>query len=484
MLARYVLQLAAQVVLARLLGPANYGLFALALLVLMFTTFLADFGFCWGLVQAKELCRDEIRFAVTWQLLSATAMSGLLYILAPWVATYFTEPGLEPILRWLSLSCVLAAAASPALNLLTRKLDFRTLNIIQVASYAIGYLGFGIPLAYSGYGVWALVVAWTVQSACTLVFAVIKNPYPFKPLFWCQGGTAISRVGATVFVTNICNWMLNNFDRVSLGRFLDAHGVGVYVAAYNLANTPNALLIGTLQPAFLAAGARVQEQPERLRRAYLSVVGVVWILVTPLFVVLAIVARDFVRLLYGPSWDTTGAVLSILALGMPAYITWGLSTPILWNTGKKQWETLLQLPVLLLAGLVLFYLARRGVETVALVTVSVLCARAVVVTTGACMCLGIGVNDLRGSIWRGGVMATIAAVGTWIGQKVGAVINDGYLMSLFAGGLAGVLTLMVAMFASPKLVGPAVDDMLMRFGAAFPRLEMMRAMMRARARQV
>ena len=91
-------------------------------------------------------------------------------------------------------------------------------------------------------------------------------------------------VGYTVFATNICNWLLNNLDRTLLGRFLNVQTVGLYTVGYNLANTPNALFIGALQPAFLAAGARIQSEPGRLRSTYLSVLASVWILILPMFV--------------------------------------------------------------------------------------------------------------------------------------------------------------------------------------------------------
>lgn len=87
----------------------------------------------------------------------------------------------------------------------------------------------------------------------------------------------------------------------------------MYSVGYNLANTPNKLLIGALQPAFLATGARFQDEPERLRRAYLPVIATIWILIAPLFVIFAIVADDLVGFLYGAAWQSTSVVLAILA---------------------------------------------------------------------------------------------------------------------------------------------------------------------------
>ncbi|WEF35677.1 oligosaccharide flippase family protein [Pseudoduganella chitinolytica] len=184
---RFVLQLLTQVVLARLLGPETYGLFAMGLIVLTLSNFVADFGFSWGLVQNQTLTEQDIRFAFTWQLLSGGLASVVLFLCAPLVAEYFKEPRIVDIVRWLSLTCVLNAVTTPGTNLLRRKLDFRMINIIQIVSYVVGYLLVGITLAWLGAGVWALVGAWLSQAAAGLVMTYIRSPHSIKPLLWYPG---------------------------------------------------------------------------------------------------------------------------------------------------------------------------------------------------------------------------------------------------------------------------------------------------------
>lgn len=467
-LARYGLQLGAQIVLARLLGPENYGLFAIGMVVMTFGDFVANFGFGWNLVQSQNLSEEDIRFVFTWQLICGTLVALGLYALAPVVASYFNEPRVEPIVRWLSLACVINAVAVPASSLLTRNLDFRTLNIIQLISYSIGYLAVGIPLAYNGAGVWSLVAAWLTQALCSTVLSVIRCPHSTKLLLWHDGASALSGVALTVFVTNLCNWFLNNLDRVLLGRFLNAHAVGLYVVGYNLATTPNSLLLGVLQPVFFTAGARIQAEPDRLRRAYLSVIATVWILIAPIFVLFAIVAQDLVGVLYGPAWESSGIVLAILALSMPPYITWGMSTPILWNTGRKHFESLLQLPILAVAGVAFYYLANKGVVIVAIVAAGLLFARAIVMTTAACCQLGIRPPDLLAFAARGTAMVLLAAAGTFAGVELGRMTGAPHLSALIGGALLGCATLLSASLFFPRLLGKTVIEMVGRFSPSLP----------------
>ncbi|MDI3292646.1 lipopolysaccharide biosynthesis protein [Janthinobacterium tructae] len=465
---RFVLQMGVQIVLARLLGPEIYGLFAMGLLVMTLSTFLADFGFGWGLVQNQELHDDDIRFAFTWQFLSGGAAMLGLYLLAPWIAAYFNEPRLESIVCWLSLTCLLSAMTAPSSNLLRRQLNFRWLNIAQILSYALGYLCVGVPLALMGAGVWTLVSAWLVQALSLLILTYCRNPHTLRPLLWYAGARRSTNTGSTVFITNLSNWFLNNLDRVFLGRMLSAHAVGVYAVGYNLANTPNSLFLSALQPAFLAAGARLQDDLPGLRQAYLSVIAATWIVIGPVFVVLACLAGDLIATLYGDAWHESSRVLGILALGMPAYVTWGMSTPILWNTGGKHLESLLQMPLIVLACLALWQFAGLGVQVVAVIAAGTLLARALVIGTAACRRLQLGPADLWPSAWRSVVLMLLAAAGAHGGSLLGHAAGHGPLPALLLGSFCGGGLCVLAGLSHPQLLGRRIVDLLGRFSPPVP----------------
>ena len=92
------------------------------------------------------------------------------------------------MVHWLALASLLMAASGPATCLLQRDLNFRALGLIQLASYAVGYLGVGIPMALGGHGANALAAACVVQAAVTLVASYAVKPHPVRPLFSHAGG--------------------------------------------------------------------------------------------------------------------------------------------------------------------------------------------------------------------------------------------------------------------------------------------------------
>ena len=465
-LARFVLQLVAQVVLARTLGPEIFGIFAIGMVVLTFATFFSGFGFSWSLLQRTTLCDEDVRFAWTWQLVVGLVTMLGVYLLAPTLSAYFREPRAQSVIEWLSIACLLSAASAPATYLMQRDLNFRASGLIQVGSYMAGYVAVGVPMAILGFGATSLVAAWLVQTAAVLVASYLVKPHPVRPLFWYHDAASAVGTGRAVFLTNIVNWMLNNLDRVMIGRLLNAQALGLYNVAYNLAAMPNNLLLGALQPAFLAAGARLQGELERLGRAYFQMLATIFVLVFPAFVFLALISSDLVQLLYGSKWSDAGVVLRILFLSMPAYVIWGLSTPVLWNTGRKYYESLLQLPILAMGALGFYFFADRGIQAAATVAAFILVLRAVVIGTTAFRALKLNWMELLPNVGRGMLLCILCAISVKAGQ---AVVSDYQmpLLSLAASTLAALCMLALLLVLRPQLLGDQSISMIIRF---FPKL--------------
>lgn len=466
--ARFGLQLVAQIVLARLLGPDNYGVYGIGVVVLTFAAFLSGNAFSYILMLQNEVDDEDMRFAFTWQLLAGVACAALMAAVAGWLAVFFGDPRVEAMVRWLSLACLLLALAGPATCLLQRDLNFRALGLIQLASYGIGYLGVGVPMALQGWGPQALAGACIVQAAVALVASYAARPHPVRPLLRHAAAAETLGTGRTVFVTNIVNWLLQNVDRLLIGRVLNAQAVGLYSVAYNIASIPNVLLIGALQPTFLATGAKLQQQPQELAQAWLTMLACIVVVLTPASLAMALLAGDLVQVLYGPAWAESGWVMAVLFVCVPAWACWGLSTPVLWNTGRKNQEMLLQLPVLLVAAPVWWLLAPHGLRVLAIASALVIFARAAVIV-GACLrALGLRGSALLPFIARGLALGALCGGAVLLGRYAGAALHHP-AASLLAGS-ASALALALALLALwPQLLGPEARAVLSRVIPAGPR---------------
>ncbi|HMA09705.1 MAG TPA: oligosaccharide flippase family protein [Ramlibacter sp.] len=464
--ARFALQLGAQVALARILGPGNFGVYGIGMAVLTFAAFLSGASFSWNLMLVPSVSHDDIHFSFTWQLVAGLLSAAAIYLAAGATATFFGDPLIEGVMQWLALASLLMAATGTATCLLQRDLNFRALGLIQLAGYAVGYLGVGVPMALAGQGANALAAACVVQAAVTLVASYAVKPHPVRPLFSHAGGGAALTTGRTVFLTNVVNWLLSNLDRVVLGRVLNTHAVGLYSVAYNLAQIPNVLLVGALQPTFLAAGARLQGDRQRLSQGWLLGLACVLVLLTPASVVFALLAEDLVRLLYGPAWMESAWVLALLFLCLPAWVCWGFTTPVLWNTGRKHLEYQLQLPLLALAAPAWWLSASHGIRWAATVSAVVILARTGVIIAAALKALDLRWSAIAPYLARGLFLSALCAVAVRAGQHgVAGLAVPG--ASLFAGSLGASAAMLLVLAVRPQVLGPETLRALARIFPAF-----------------
>src|SRR5690606_20757089 len=151
--------LAAQIALARILGPEPFGLFAVALVVIALSSLFAEVGLAYGLIQKPEVGPRDIRFAFTWQVLLGLGVMGVVLAGAGLVAAAMDEPRAAGVLRALAPGILLGALAATPTMLLRRRMDFKWLQLAGATAYAVGYLGVGLPLALAGWRVDALVAA-------------------------------------------------------------------------------------------------------------------------------------------------------------------------------------------------------------------------------------------------------------------------------------------------------------------------------------
>jgi len=472
---RLLLQIGAQAVLARLLGPTEYGVFAIGSIVISFSAFFADVGLAYGLIQKREVSDADVRFAFTWQFIIGSLVSLALVALSGPIAEFFSEPRAKDVVCVMSLICLVNAIGTPAGCLLKRGMDFKTQQIVFLFSYAVGFLGVGIAMALAGHGVWALVAAWGTQCAVHSGLLYLATRHPVRPLFWYPEARTQAAYGGTVLATNLLNWTIGNIDRVVVGRLMQAHSIGLYTTSYNLIYGPTANVLGILQPVFFSASARAvqRESAERdqapLERGFGTLIAAICFYLLPAFLCVAIVSHSLVLTLYGSAWIEAAETLRPLALAMPFFLIWGLCTPVLWASGNPRSEFSSQWPVAIGWGVSCWLLARwGGIQAVAWGTLALFVVR--------CGVMILMVNRLAGlrlsTIWRaarGGLL--ISGLTALAAGAVDAGLQATHrapAICLLGAGLSGLMAFLIALRLAPGLVAAELRSLTHRILERIP----------------
>lgn len=312
-----VLQLGVGVLLARRLPPADFGVMALAAVVIGFSTLAADLGLGPALIQRHPMTARHTRVAFTVSLLAGGMLSLTIFASAGLLARALDAPTLRSVLRVEAWLFVIAAFGSTALSLLRRSLQFRRLFVIESGSYVVGYALVAVGMAYAGFGVWSLVWGALVQRFLTSGLAVLWGRHPLKPLVARTELRDLLGFGLGASLNQLVHYIARNGDNVVAGRGLGTAALGLYARAFNLMAVPLSYVDNVMWSVLFPALAQIHRDPRRFRQAYLLSVQVTCLVTVPLVAALAVAARPLILTLYGERWAGTVIPLQILCFAGP-----------------------------------------------------------------------------------------------------------------------------------------------------------------------
>ncbi|MCW5662004.1 MAG: lipopolysaccharide biosynthesis protein [Burkholderiaceae bacterium] len=327
-----------QILLARLLGPEQFGLFGYAFLTVTVLALVVEMGLQMALVQVPQLRDEDIARAFGRLLLAGAVAASMVVLFADGIAAYvFAVPQAADVIRAMAPTLVVGAVTAVATALLSRDIEFKVIQLAGLGSYVVGYLIVGVGAAMAGLGVWSLVLAWHVQTISACVVMVYFAPRvqlpgnPFRPL-------GIARFGSVIMVTNMINWLIDNSPHVAIGRWLGPSQLGQYTIANNLVRVPADHLVRNLQTVLFPLAARAQNNDEGVRRAYLTVLAGVALVALPTFTFIAIASQTIVLLLLGAKWAIAADVLVPLSMAMIGHAVEALCGPVLGGRGEPKLE--------------------------------------------------------------------------------------------------------------------------------------------------
>ncbi len=466
-LAQLVLQFGIQVVLARLLGPEQYGLFALAAVVVGLGSFFT-FGVASGLIQKRTVTDDDVRFVNFFQCLVGGAVALAVFFLADSAAAFFQEPRVAPVIHALAAACLIQALAAISGGLLSRDLDFKTVQLAAIVSYIVGYGLVGIPLAVQGYGVDALVAAFLVQALLALALQYARRRHALGLLPWHGDATWFCRYGATASATHINNWVLAQLSRVVVGRMFPSAAVGLYALPYNL-TAQLAGAVTAVQAPLFSAGSRVQDDVPRLRSLFLTMLAATALLAAPLFAGIAAAPHTLMLALYGGEWLEGAALLRPFALAMPFYIATMMGTPMLWNSGRTTHELKYQLPIVFVLALTAYLAALHSLAAVAWAVLGIFVLRFVVITGAASAALGLGLGELAAAFRPGVAVSAAVAGAVALVDGLATHITKQPQLALAADIATGFLAQVIALRLATRWYSAEVRALFEKLVARLPR---------------
>ncbi len=310
---RIGLQFGSQIVLARLLLPADFGLIAMVAPLLTLVQIFNELGLSQATIQRAAISHGELSQLFWINLAASAALACMMALAAPLVAWFYGEPLLASICVCLAALLVLSGLGAQQIALMNRQMRFTALAGIDIACAVLSVV-VGIAAALLGFGYWSLVLMQAANSLTILVMCWLMSPWRPDWPRQVAGVRGLLSVGGHVTGANLITFLGSNLDLVLIGRISGSVALGLYDRAFRLVAAPIWQISLPVARVAVSLLSRLHGQDARYRHVWLRMVQLLMAMTTPAVIWAAMVAPVLVPLLLGQAWVAAAPIVAALAL--------------------------------------------------------------------------------------------------------------------------------------------------------------------------
>lgn len=339
------------IVLARILEPMDFGLFALASVLVEVGRVVSSGGFGQAVIRAQEP-DDRFLSTVFWlNLVLSMGFASLIILAAPLYAYFLGNADSLYIIYALALTLPLGSLGAVHGSLLAREFRYSQLTLqAMLSGVSSGVIA--VMLALNGFGVWALVAQAFVGATVSIVFAWVVCRWRPSLQFDASVVRSIAAFGSSLAVTQLVWMLLVRVQDLFIGSFYGPAAVGIYRIAWRMIELIANMLLSPIGGVSLVSFSRMQAEPERLRHAYGQMIRYASFLVFPMVLGFGATAGLLIPLIFGADWAGAVPVAQVLSLMVIPFVFNFFSGPAL--TASNHPGEVLKVAVVQLLTTILF----------------------------------------------------------------------------------------------------------------------------------
>lgn len=305
-------------ILARIISKADFGIVAIATMVLGFTEIFANMGLATGLIHKQDITRQQYSSVFWLNLMLSGVLYGLLCAVTPLVADYYHIAELRKVIPLMGLTLVINAFGKMFYTFKTRELDFRFIAIVEIVAVLLGVL-LTVVLALLGFGVYSLVYGSLLQAVLSHGVYALFGIFHYRILFHFRISEIvdIAKIGGYQLGMQVVDYVASKLDVFLVGRFFSQEVLGVYNLAKELLYKAIQLVTPIVSNVAAPAFARFQEDKPLMRQSYSKVLSLLSFVNFPVFAAFFFFAEPITLLLYGENMLDMVWFVRVLSL-------WGL----------------------------------------------------------------------------------------------------------------------------------------------------------------
>lgn len=299
------------VILARLLTPADFGLIALATVIIAALELMSAFSFDVALIQKQGQSTDDYDTAWTITIIFSAITGLILVALAYPAARFYADPRLQPIMYVLAAGTVVEGFQNIGVVAFRKEMDFSREFVFQISKKIISF-SVTVPLAFWLRNYWALVAGIIAGKTAGTIVSYMAHPYRAR---WSTAAWAeLFHFSRWLFLNNMLGFLRARASDLIVGKLAGPASLGIFTVSVELSQMPSSELVAPINRAVFPAYAQISGELSRLQQSYIDVVGMIAMLAIPPAIGLAALADVAVPVILGPKWMAAAPLISILGI--------------------------------------------------------------------------------------------------------------------------------------------------------------------------
>lgn len=421
-------------VLARLLSPAEIGVFSVTMVLLMFVSTVRDMGAGQYLVQEKNLTLERIRAVWTVQLGLGLGLACVVVLASYPVAVFYDEPRMRDIMLVVALNYVITPFGSLTHAWLMREMRFQSSALIRFSGGVCGAL-VAIWMAWKNHGPISLAFGSLTTTLVGAMMAVYFRPRFFP---WLPGLGEIKRVlvfGSQLTASSVVATISNGAPELVLGKLQDLAAAGLFSRANGLVQMFHRLFVDAVGAVCLPWFARELRQGATIETPFLKATAYVTALGWSFCLAVIFLAHPLVRAMYGHQWDQSVDLARLLAVAMIVRVPTALGAIALLSAGAVTTLARATIASAVLGVALVVFGASQGLMALGLVLIGSEALNSAIWLRAMSRHIDVHLGALLRSLRQSAAVAMVATIGPALAFGVYGPYPDSLVMPLVLGGV-------------------------------------------------
>ena len=324
----------AMILLARWIGPTDFGLIGIIAVFIAIGKSLTDSGMTSSLIRTKNPEQADYSTVFIVNIIMSLLVYVIVYIMAPFIADFFGYKILINIIRIYCILFLIIAFSAVQLAILTKRMEFKKITKINFPSTLVG-VSIGLYLGYHDYGVWSIVWMYLSTEFVRSVLLWLFSNWKPRLIFSSTKFKFHFKFGYKLVLSSLLDTVFKNIYNLLIGKYYSAQTLGFYERSKQFCEYPSSSLTAIISKVAYPMLSQIQDDPKRLNYIYRKLLRISFFIIAPLMLGLAAIAKPLFLIILGDEWMPAILFFQILTLAMMLYPIHAFNLNILQVYGRS-----------------------------------------------------------------------------------------------------------------------------------------------------